>query len=358
MPPDDLRRLRNQRLIGPGFETPAEVAGWLGAVQAQDYNGAKWAVAQRMTTATDADLDAALDRGDILRTHILRPTWHLVALDDVRWIQALTAPRVHQLNGSMYRNLELDSETLAHTSSLMTSMLAGGNHLTRKEIGTRLAGNGIGATGQRLAYIVMYAELEALICSGPRQGKQQTYALVDERSPKGRALDRDEALARLAERFFRGHGPATAYDFAWWSGLTIADVKRGVAMASGLESADYDGATWWAEPDWPEVDVEVDATRVHLLPNYDEYFSRDNRRSPYPGADAMGGRAEAAALAGYAHHVVIDGEWRGGWRRTIGTRSATVELDPTAAYTAKERAALDQATAAYGQFLDLPVAMT
>jgi hypothetical protein len=353
---DDVRRrLRNQRLTGPGFERPGEVVSWLGAVQAEDYAGAKWAVGQRMAAATDARLDDALDTGEILRTHILRPTWHFVTPADIRWIQALTAPRVHQLNRSMYRKLELDADTLARTASLITGMLAGGNHLTREEIGTRLAGHGIAARGQRLAYIVMHAELEALICSGPRKGKRHSYALVDERAVPMPALHRDEAVARLTWRFFTSHGPASAYDFAWWAGLTVGDARRGAATATGLESVEFNGTTWWAGPDAETSTIPRPC--LHLLPNYDEFFSRDTRRSPYPDRERERKGAEAAAGRLLVHHVVIDGAWRGGWRRHLGASSVTVELDPSDAYTAGERDAITTATARYGRFLGMPASV-
>ncbi len=356
MHPDDKRRLRNQRLIGPRFDRAADVVGWLGAVQAQDYHGAKWAVGQRMTTVINAGLDAAFDRGEILRTHVLRPTWHFVTPEDIRWLLELTAPRVQALNASRYRQLELDPETLDRTSSLVAGMLAGGNHLTRTEIGRRLADQGFGATGQRLAYIMMHAELEALVCSGSRKGKQHTYALVDERAPAAIPLDRDEALARLATRFFRSHGPATAHDLAWWSGLTASDARRGAAMATGLDSVERDGAAWWMGRDEP--DLSAAPPFVRLLPNYDEYFSRDNRRSPYPDAASANQRAAAAAERLFVHHVVIDGAWRGGWRRHLSVSNARIEIDPVEPFTEDERAALGSVANQYGNFLERPMGLT
>lgn len=356
MHPDDMRRLSSQRLIGPRFDHAAEVVGWLGAVQAQDYHGAKWAVGQRMESATDADLDAALDRGDILRTHLLRPTWHFVTPADIRWMQALTAPRVHALNATRYRQLDLSPDTLARASALVAEALTGGTHLTRPQIGARLADQGIDASGQRLAYIVMYAELESLICSGRRQGRQHTYALVDERAPAATLLARDEALALLASRFFMSHGPATAHDLAWWSGLTVSDARRAANLAPGIDAADLEGATWWMGRGEPGIDVASPCVR--LLPNYDEYFSRDTRRSPYPGAVDLRQRAEVAAGRLLVHHVVIDGAWRGGWRRSIGARSATVELDPADAYGQEERQAIAAETGRYGRFLGMPVALS
>ena len=176
-------RLRNQHLAGRGLADPAAIVAWLGAVQSQDYAGAKWGLAQRGHGITDRAIDDAFDRGRILRTHMMRPTWHFVAPDDIRWIQSLTAPRVHAANGSMYRTLELDPKTLATSRRTMARALSKHDSLTRPELQTALRRAGIPAEGHRLAYLVMDAELEQVICSGPRRGKQFTYALLDRRAP-------------------------------------------------------------------------------------------------------------------------------------------------------------------------------
>ena len=350
------QRLYSQRLVGNGFSSAAEVVAHLGAVQSQDYHGAKWAVGQRMQSAADAGLDAAFNAGEILRTHALRPTWHFLTPADIRWILELTAPRVHQLNGLMYRQTELDQETLANAHRVLERELRDGNALTRAEIGKALASDGIEASGIRLGYIMMHAELEQLVCSGPLKGKQHTYALLDERAPAVTPIPREEALGRLATTYFRSHGPATAYDLAWWSGLTIKDARQGAELAAGLEKVDVDGMDWWFSAD--TVAVQVESPTVHLLPNYDEVFSRDSRRSRYPAADAESKRAESAAERLMVHHIVIEGEWRGGWRRQITAKSVGVEIDPVISLTATEEAGIAAAADRYGAFLGKPVAVT
>ena len=241
-------RLYHQHLTANPFEKPADVVDWLVAVQAQDYFGAKWALGLRLRQdAHDADLDRAFNAGSILRTHVLRPTWHFVTPTDIRWLLALTAPRVLAVNAAMYRKLELDNATLKRGHKAMTKALHGGQHLTRDELRATLekAGLAVG-TGQRLAYMVMAAELDGLICSGPRRGKQFTYALLEERVPPVAPLQRDEALATLTRRYFASHGPATAQDFAKWSGLTSADAKRGLEMVgTQLQHETLNGAEYW-----------------------------------------------------------------------------------------------------------------
>jgi hypothetical protein len=180
------QRLINQHIAAAPFEKPSDVVNWLVAVQAQDYFGAKWALGLRLQDAHDAEIDRAFNAGSILRTHVMRPTWHFVMPTDIRWLLALTAPRVHAVNAHRYRELELDDATLKRSRKVLTKALQGEKQLTRDELRDALQAAKIAADGQRLAYIVMAAELDGLICSGARRGKQFTYALLDERVPPAR----------------------------------------------------------------------------------------------------------------------------------------------------------------------------
>jgi len=189
------QRLHNQKLSSSELKTPADVVRWLGAVQAQDYHGAKWALALRMRNATHADVEAAFNNGEIIRTHLLRPTWHFVAPEDVRWLLQLTAPHVNRRSGSGYRMFELDDAVFKKSNKVVTRALRGGKHLTRATLKAALNKAGIAAdNGVRLAHILLRAELDGIVCSGPRVGKQFTYALFEERVPPGKTLTREEAL--------------------------------------------------------------------------------------------------------------------------------------------------------------------
>src|SRR5215212_3622871 len=243
-------RLHNQLLSQTTCTQPDQVVEWLGAVQSQDYAGGKWAVGQRMQAASDAALDKAFNEGKILRTHALRPTWHFVTPADIRWLLALTAPRVHALNAPYYRKLELDHNLFQRSTTALTQALQGGNQLTRDEVRSVLAQAGIATAGElRMSYILMRAELDGVICSGARRGKQFTYALLSERAPQARQLEREHALAELASRFFLSRGPATVHDFARWSGLTVADAKAGLeAIKSQLLLEQIDGQSYWRSP--------------------------------------------------------------------------------------------------------------
>src|SRR5713226_2242979 len=220
------RRLHNQLITRPMFEKPDDVVKWLGAVQAQDYAGAKWALGLRMQGVTDDVIEQAFADGAIIRTHVMRPTWHFVAPADIRWMLALTAPRI---NAYYNRKLELDDAVFRHSNAVLAKALQGGKQLTRSELASVLQLAGIAADNLlRSTYIIMRAELDGIVCSGARRGKQFTYALLDERVPQTRNLDRDEALAEFARRYFTSHGPATLQDFVWWSGLAAADAKAGL----------------------------------------------------------------------------------------------------------------------------------
>ncbi|RPJ00497.1 MAG: winged helix DNA-binding domain-containing protein [Chloroflexi bacterium] len=342
-----LQRLLNQRLAGKALEKPDEVVRWLGAVQAQDYGAAKWALGLRLDNSTDDAVERAFTNGSILRTHMMRPTWHFVTPADIRWMLALTAPRVHALNGTMYRKLELDSAVFSRSSAVLTAALRGGNPLTRDELRGVLERAGSAAQGvERMAYILMHAELDALICSGPRRGKQFTYMLLDECVPQARNLERGEALAELVRRYFLSHGPATVQDFVWWSGLTVADARTGLEMVkSELVEEGFGGKTFWFSPSAPPA--RDPAPEACLLPNYDEYGSYQDR-------SAIFNPANTNRLV-FNHFLAVAGQIAGTWQRTLTRRSVVVEIDTFVPLGEPERQAAAEAAESYGAFLGLPV---
>lgn len=189
-----VQRLHSQQIAHTAFKTPNEMVGWLGAVQSQDYAAAKWALGLRLPAASDDDIEQAFTDGAILRTHVMRPTWHFVTPTDIRWLLALTAPRVNALNANWCRQLELDDALFRRSNAAIAKALAGGQQRTRSELVWALGQVGIVAEGKRLGYIVHRAELDGVVCSGARRGKQFTYALLDERAPQTQTLERDEAL--------------------------------------------------------------------------------------------------------------------------------------------------------------------
>jgi hypothetical protein len=347
------RRLQNQGLSRIIFKNVNDAVTHLGAVQAQDYAGAKWALGQRLKDSTDSDLDQAFADGSILRTHLLRPTWHFVTPEDIRWLLKLTAPRVHAISGFMYRQVELDKVTVGNCYKILEKALEGNKHLTRTELGSIIDKAGIPAKGVRLAYIMMSAELDGLVCSGPRKGKQFTYALLEERVPQVRVVKREEALAELVRRYFSTRGPATLKDFTVWSGLTMADAKSGVEMVkSDFINEELDGKMYW----FPELksSLKQKSLTAHLLPNYDEYFIGFKDRS------AIGEVAKKAGIKSndprlISHIVILDGQVVGGWRRTLNKDSVTVEVNLITKLTKADERVVQDAAGRFGKFLKLPV---
>jgi hypothetical protein len=283
-------RVRNQRIGEARLRSAHDVVDWLVAVQAQDFAGAKWSLGLRMRRGTEGDVERAFAEGSILRTHVMRPTWHFVTPSDIRWMLTLTAPRVRAASTSMLRRLELDNAVTKKCRALLAKALREGER-TRDELRDALERGGIETSdGVRLAYILMSAELDGLICSGVRRGKQFTYALLDQRAPRPRILSRRESLVELASRYFSSRGPATVHDFAKWSGLTVAEASRGLwEIESQFESDTRNGRTYW-------FSTELGSSRqtsptAHLVSVYDEYLSS------YRDRGAMDDSNSGAALA-------------------------------------------------------------
>jgi winged helix DNA-binding protein len=346
------RRLVNQGLVKPALKTARDVVAMLGAVQSQDYAGAKWGIAQRTRGLSDAQIDKEIDEGSIIRTHVLRPTWHFVAAADVGWMLELTAPRVHAANAYWYRWLEVDDAVARRSRTALTKALREGKHLTRAELGQALTRARIRvAEPIRLACIVMRAELDGLICSGVRRGKQFTYTLLEERVTKSTTLERDAAMAELARRYFTTRGPATVDDFAWWSGLTKSDARRGAEAAGPhLRHESLDGKSYWS-PDAAGA-ARVSTRLTHLLPNYDEYIVGLKDRSAYGARLASSGvKPRTSALLG--HSLVVGGQIVGGWMRTLAGRSVVVEPKPLIRLSEAERRSAEVAARKFGRFLAL-----
>ena len=348
------QRLINQGLVKPALKTASEVVAKLGAVQAQDYAASKWGIAQRTAGVTDARIEKEIDEGTIVRTHILRPTWHFVAPADIGWMLALSAPRVHSANAYWYRYLEVDDAVARRGRTAITRALKDGQHLTRAELGQALTRAKIEISNPiRLACIVMRAELDGVICSGARRGKQFTYALLEERVTKSASLERDAALFELARRYFTTRGPATVDDFAWWSGLTKSDAKRGAeSAATELEHLSIAGRSYWFPAE--EHTVRIPSSLAHLLPNYDEYFIGLKDRSAFSARlKAAGVAARTDALSG--HVVVVKGQIVGGWRRTLVGRKAIIDPRLLIRLSEAERRGVTAAGRKLGRFLELPV---
>jgi hypothetical protein len=350
------KRLQAHHLVGTPFHSAEEAIAWFGAVQSQDYPAAKWGLGQRLHGMQDKDVDRVFDKGGILRTHVLRPTWHFVAPRDILWIQELTSARVVAGLAGRHRRLELDQRTIARATDLFGEALSGGRNLTRSELGEVLTAAGISPEGQRLPHLLAVAEHANVITSGPRRGKQFTYALLAERAPRARRLDREEALRELAVRYFTSHGPAQVKDFAWWSGLTVQDIKKGVQLAAGaLDRHHVDGLEYWSGGNGARGRAGMVA---HLLPNFDEFTVAYRDRSalldtsiPFDGR-AFAYYRDATPMGGILSNIVlIGGRVKGAWSRSLQGGKLHVQVRQLAPLTRTEIAAVNRAAASLGTFL-------
>jgi hypothetical protein len=334
-------RLRNQGITDPKHRRPEDVVTWLGAVQAQEYVPAKWALALRMRGGgTNDEIERALDDGRIIRTHVMRPTWHFVPAADVGWMLELTAPRVHRVLSRYYPHHGIDAALCRRATKIFERALRTGDDLTRAELESHLESAGMKANGIKLALLTIYAELEGVICNGKRRGKQLTYALLGERVAKLRRLTRDEALAELTRRYFTSHGPATIRDFVWWSGLTTADAKRGLEMIRARKSVVGDGTYW--SLDTAAARLPARGT-VFLLPIYDEYIVAYRDLVAVPRAAGSSGRLQQA--------LVIGGEVLGTWRAVASKKNLELDIAAPKRLNRAEHVALKKTRARYEQFL-------
>ena len=346
------RRLHAQHLTGKPFASPLDAVRALTAVQAQDYAGGKWALGQRGRGVTEAMLDRLFDEGAILRTHVLRPTWHFVLPEDIRWLLELTGPRITRGMAGRHRELELDAKTVARAKAAFAKALAGGRHLTRPELGDVLRKARISPDGQRLPHLLIQAELDGLITSGARRGKLHTYALLEERAPTARRLENAEAVAELTLRYFKSHGPAQLQDFVWWSGLTLGDARKGIAAAgTALEHQSIEGKDYWFDVDAGRA---ADSARVaHLLPNYDEYTVAYRDRTEILQA----GRTHDPFFV-LSNVVTIGGTIRGGWRRTPKRNGVHVEISSLDRFAPAEISAVEEAGRRLGSYLERPAQLS
>lgn len=345
------RRMASQGLTTRAASDPAALVRWLGAVQAQDFLGSLWALGARLPGATEADIERAIADRAILRTWPMRGTVHFVPVEDARWLTGLLAARVITRNGSIYRRAGLDDAEFARGRTLLTRALADGQPQTRRAIYAALEVAGFATARIRGLHLIGRLAQEGLICLGPRAGKQPTVVLLDAWAPRQRALAREEAIAELALRYFRSHGPATVRDFAWWSGLRLAEIAGGLADVRGqLVAETLGGATYWggATPSGGDA-----APALHLLPPFDEFLvSYKDRRASLDPRDA-GLWAERDHLMSSV--IIAGGRVIGSWRRTLGRGGVAIAATLARPLTDPEGGAFAAAIARYGHFLGLPV---
>jgi len=342
-------RLINQQIGGTKFKRPENLVEWMGAMQAQDFGMAKWAIGLRIPGLKDVDVEKAFNEGTVLRTHVLRPTWHFVTASDIGWMLQLTAPHILRSMAYNDRRAGLDKKILTKANDILAKALQGGTYLTRDELRISLQKEKISITDLRFTHIMMHAELEGIVCSGPRKGKHFTYALLDERAPNANAMNRDESLAELIKRYFSSHGPASLQDFAWWSGLSLGEARKGIGMVKKyFKSATIDGKEYFFKP---RSLTELTKQSVYLLPNYDEYTIAYRDRNILFGKEhppVVNPRDNAI----FSNAILINGKVEGTWRRTLAARSVVVETKPFLPLSKTRLGAVTNAVKRYSEFVD------
>jgi hypothetical protein len=340
-------RLHNHHIAHTRFDDPADLVHWMGAVQAQDYLGALWAIGLRTRGAVEAVVEDAIARRAIIRTWPMRGTLHFVAADDARWMSSLMTPRVISGAASRFRQLELDAKVLSRSADVAVKVLQGGKCIRRDAMYAHWQAARIATHESRGLHILGYLAQTGVVCFGPRDRKQHTITLLEEWLPAARPRDREEALGELVRRYFASHGPATVQDLAWWSGLTITDLRVGLELAKdALESRDVGGRTMWFSPP-----LESRATkRAYLLPAWDEftvgYRDRDDILDPRQATRVNAGGGVLRPV------VVIDGAVVGTWQRTLGKSRVTVTPTWFRRLDGAESKAVADAIARYARFLD------
>lgn len=326
--------------------------GWMGAMQAQDYYMSRWAVGLRLPKLTDKKLGTAIDKGDILRTHVLRPTWHFVSRDDIHWMLDLTASRIMASMKTRNKQLELTDKLFKKTSTLIRKALTGGNHLTRDELVSQLVKAKIPTDDNRTSHIFLQAELDGIICSGATKRTKQTYALLEERVPEKKTITRDEALEKLTRKYFASHCPATLHDFSWWSGLSLTDARNGLeSIKSELITETIGSEKYWLSHSFSNP--KITKSSVFLLPAYDEFVISYKDKTATLVLENL---KKAITLNGiFRPVIVIDGEVTGLWKRTIKNDTVSIETEFFRAHNKATKMRIEETAEKFGRFLDKKV---
>ena len=344
-------RLSNQRITKRVVTGPEDVVSWMGALQAQDYYSALWAIGLRMKGAIYDEIEQAVADKSIVRTWPMRGTLHFVAADDVHWMLELMTPRVIASSAGRFRRLGIDETRLRKSKDLTIKALQGGKQCTRPEMYKLMEASNIPTSNQRGMQILWRLALDGVICTGPRVGKQHTFVLLDEWIPDQRQMNWEEALAELTHRYFRSHGPATIYDFSWWSGLTIKDVRRGIEMVgSDLINRSIDGQNFWIMDHIQ--DKEARSHTVHLLPAFDEYLVAYKDRSAAMDPTRINQVYTTNGI--FSSVIIANGKVAGTWKRIIHKDRVVIETNTFEPISKSRRQAIVKEARRYGKFIGLP----
>lgn len=342
-----VHRLHSQQISQQTFKRPDEVVAWLGALQGQDYSGAKWSVGLRLPGSIDADIEQAIADGSIIRTWVMRGTLHLVAAADVRWLVELVGARVVSSNAARYRELELDDATVGRSTDLLAAALQDGAILNRTELFALLEENGISTQGQRGVHLLQRASYAGVMCQGTAPRNNPTFMAM----PEAKTMPREEAVAELIKRYFTSRGPATLQDFVGWSGLTITETRAALdALKSQLVQETIDGQTYWMA----DVTPINPPQSVYALPGFDEYVLGYRERSAFLDKQ-YANRICPGGNGVFYPTIVSDGRIVGTWKRTLKKNAVVISAEPFEKLSDAEQAGFEAAAARFGAFLEIPV---
>ena len=343
-------RLRSQQLLKPEFKDPRDLVSWMGGMQAQDYPRAKWALGVRLKSATIRVVDEAIRRGDILRTHVMRPTWHFVTSEDIRWMLKLSSQRIITACNSFARSNGIDIPESLYTKANdhFCKILEGNNHLTKQELGDEMVKAGIIPDPAAVGYLITRAEQEGIICSGNDKEGKFTHALLEERAPMAKELPREEALALLARKYFRSHSPATLDDFVWWSGLSLTEARQAVALIdSELVEDKFASQSFFVHQQWKKRMRSCDV--LHFLPPYDEYLISYKDRT---AAMDKENHPKAFNNFGIFYPVILhNGRIVGNWKKMVKRGAISIETSFFEEYRKPDNEQIEKAADRYKRFI-------
>jgi hypothetical protein len=352
-------RLYNQKIVHQDLDNPQSLVAYMGAIQAQDYPMSKWAIATRLPKATDKTIETALDAGELVRTHVLRPTWHIVSGNDVRWMLQLTGKHIKAASVSRDRELGIDTALYTRTNDLIAKALEDGKNLTREEVMQAIEQGGVKTDSSRAVHFMMNAEVDGIVCNGIMRDKTQTYALMDEKIPKGLILTREEAISTLAHRYFTSHAPATLHDFHWWSGLPMPDARQGLeSIKSNLDTLENDGKTYFLPKNIKNIYNQAESmteggNSVFFLPSFDEYCVSYKDRSAVFNPIW---HKEAITSNGIFKPIIVkNGHVIGIWKRSFQKNKVLIEPQFFDKNIALSVEIIEKAIHPFGVFLDMAV---
>jgi hypothetical protein len=357
MTPDAIAksRLMNQGITSTLFKKPIEVVKWMGAMQAQDFLMAKWAVGVRQSKPVENKVESAINNGEIIRTHVLRPTWHFIAADDVYWMTSLSSEKIKSSLRSRHRDLELTEAIIIKTLKIIERSLSNRTFLTREELAGEFAKVKIRTDENRLSHIMFNAELDGLVCNGPMKGKKITYSLLNEWVPKKKDLTRSEALAELARRYFTSRGPATLEDFIWWSNLSVSAAREAFDSVKSDFNLEQIGNVKYLFPDTFSGTLK-NKNQVHLLPAFDEYLISYRDRSA--SLSFVHNKKTISDNGIFYPVIVVNGQIVGKWKRIFHKAKVEIITDFFQQPQKEIKELADKKASLYGRFLNKEIGIT